>query len=335
METMRKNLSFIIYHLLFSVALLFFACGGSDDGGGSATGGSEFLNVSNVDIAGGNTTATMSIQASQNCDWVISWSDSWIRSITPTKGRGSQNVTLTLTVNPSSTGSRTAVVTVKTVSGSIIRDITVTQSPNSEQLDISPSDSIKFTADGGSQEVNITSNTHWTITGMASWTQLNKTSGEGNGIVTITLGQNTNTAELRTTLTFSGDAIKKELKIIQAGREISLPVISNLQVQEMGKDYAKVSFSYASMVPVIEYGVCYSTSPNPTIEDNRVSQAGSATNGDVTFTITGLSAETKYYVRAYARIQALNDPGYSDVRDFTTSANEPNPNDNKTPEPIN
>lgn len=294
----------------------------------------EYLNVSDVDIPGGNTTATLSIQASQGCDWVVSSNETWITGINPTKGRGSQNVTLTVTVNPSSTSSRTGIVTVKNVSETIQRNITVTQTPNAEQLIIYPEE-VKFAADGGSQEITITSNTHWEITGRTSWMTLSRESGDQNGTVLITIGKNTTIEELSATLTFTGNTVAKPLKVVQVGREIVPPTLSNLQIQEIEKDNVTISFSYTSLDPVYECGVCYSTSPSPTIEDYSISQTASRTNDDVTLKITGLSPETKYYVRAYARIRNLTEPGYSEVRNFTTAENEPGSNDNQTPNPIN
>ena len=49
---------------------------------------------------------------------------------------------------------------------------------------------------------------------------------------------------------------------------------------------------------IISRGVCWSTSPNPTVSDN-ITQNGSGT-GLFTSYLTGLSASTTYYVRAYA-----------------------------------
>lgn len=49
---------------------------------------------------------------------------------------------------------------------------------------------------------------------------------------------------------------------------------------------------------VTERGICWSTSPNPTLDDNHVS-AGTGM-GAFTVNITGLSPATAYYVRAYA-----------------------------------
>lgn len=211
---------------LIACTFLLLACGGGDDagGGGTPTGGSEYLNVSNVDIPGGNTTATLNIQASQNCEWVISWTDSWIRSVSPTKGRGSQNVTITVTTNPSSSAERTAILTVKNTSGSIIRNVTVTQSPNAETLELSTS-SISFTNAASSQDVTVTSNTHWTITGVASWLSLSKTSGDDNGVVKITVEENTEEAERSAVLTFTGaSGAVKQIAISQAGRSSNFSV---------------------------------------------------------------------------------------------------------------
>ena len=53
--------------------------------------------------------------------------------------------------------------------------------------------------------------------------------------------------------------------------------------------------------PVTARGVCWSTSPNPTIDNDKTSNG----NGEGSFTsgITGLTESTKYYIRAYATNQ--------------------------------
>ena len=209
---MKKTILYLVS------ALLLVACGGGDDaGGGTPSGGNEYLNVSNVDIPGGNTTATLYINASQNCEWVVSWSESWIRSINPTKGRGSQNATISVTLNPSSTATRTAVVTVKNTSGTIVRDVTITQSPNAEALELSMS-AMNFTSDAGSQDVTVTSNTHWTISGSASWMTLSTTEGDNNGSVRVTVEQNRAKSDREAVLTFTGQGgITKQLIVKQQG----------------------------------------------------------------------------------------------------------------------
>jgi hypothetical protein len=211
--------------LFFACTLLFIAaCGGGDDAGdNNPTGGSEYLNVSNVDISGGNTTATLNIQASNNCEWVVSWSDSWIR-VSPATGRGSQNVTITVSVNPSSSTERIAIVTIKNTSGTIVRNITVTQSANVESLQLSTT-TMNFTYAASNQDVTVTSNTHWTITGGADWLHLNKTEGDNDGVVKISVDENTNESENTAVLTFKGSlGATQLLKVTQAGRSTDFTV---------------------------------------------------------------------------------------------------------------
>ena len=66
-------------------------------------------------------------------------------------------------------------------------------------------------------------------------------------------------------------------------------------------------------------GICWSTSPNPTVGDNHTTN-GSGT-GTFTGNMTGLTGGTTYYVRAYATNSAGT--GYGDQVSFTTSANSP------------
>ena len=67
---------------------------------------------------------------------------------------------------------------------------------------------------------------------------------------------------------------------------------------------------------VIQRGVCYSTSPNPTTS-SQVVTSGTGT-GSFTCNLTGLSANTTYYVRAYAINSAGT--GYGTQKSFTTGS---------------
>jgi len=71
--------------------------------------------------------------------------------------------------------------------------------------------------------------------------------------------------------------------------------------------------------PVTARGVCWSTSSNPTTADNSTSDGPGP--GIFTSTITGLSANTVYYIRAYA----INSVGtaYGNEYSFTTSSPPP------------
>ncbi|MBQ9203602.1 MAG: BACON domain-containing protein [Prevotella sp.] len=404
------------YLLLLLCLVLFTACP-SDPGPDTPAGGSEYLNVANVDIPGGNTTATLSIQASQNCEWVVSSSEDWIRNISPSKGRGSQNVTITVSVNPSSSKERTAIVTVQTTSGSISRNITVTQAANVESLELTPSN-MTFTYQAGNQDVTVTSNTHWTVSGTASWLNVNKQEGDGNGKVTISVVENTTETERSAVLTFTGEGgAEKKLEIVQAGRsteftvsptQIQAPAIANtvqftiggdarwtlksseswavlsdlsgdgtkvisvaladniqesartaeilvsnisntlsetvritqsaatrptinsLMVNDITRTEATVSFGYTSMFPVIEYGVCYSTNSNPTVNDAHTTETGTTVQGSYTTKLTGLRAGQAYHLRAYAK----SDVGLTYSEDFTfitEQGGKPNSGDNGQP----
>lgn len=71
---------------------------------------------------------------------------------------------------------------------------------------------------------------------------------------------------------------------------------------------------------ISENGVCYSTTnPNPTISDIKVTAPLITVSYTFTCNITGLTAGTTYYLRAYATNQ--NGTGYGSVVKFTTPSN--------------
>ena len=65
---------------------------------------------------------------------------------------------------------------------------------------------------------------------------------------------------------------------------------------------------------VIARGVCWSTSPTPTLDDSHTTNGSG--NGSFSSSITGLSLSTIYYVRAYATTSAGT--GYGEQLSFTT-----------------
>ena len=78
---------------------------------------------------------------------------------------------------------------------------------------------------------------------------------------------------------------------------------------------------------IIHRGVCYSTSPNPTISNDKVYSASK----DMVLTIGGLAKSTTYYVRGFA--QTSYEVVYSEEVSFTTAATESADDDPQTEGP--
>ncbi len=96
------------------------------------------------------------------------------------------------------------------------------------------------------------------------------------------------------------------------------PTVTTLSVSNITTYSAQCggTISHNGNSEIIERGICWSTTPNPTIDDTVMVP----TSGNVTFfgTIDGLKDGTTYYVRAYAKnAKAI---GYGDEMVFTTTA---------------
>ena len=101
--------------------------------------------------------------------------------------------------------------------------------------------------------------------------------------------------------------------------EANLPTVTTGEVTNIGQTTAQGSGNVTDSggAMVTERGVCWSTSHNPT---SNGSHANSGTGvGGFTVSMTGLTANTHYYVRAYAKNSA--GVSYGNEVDFTTSQN--------------
>jgi uncharacterized protein (TIGR02145 family) len=95
------------------------------------------------------------------------------------------------------------------------------------------------------------------------------------------------------------------------------PVLTAVEVSEITSTTAKCGGTITSDggATVTARGVCWSTNVTPTIADSKTTNG--AGGGSFTSSITGLTANTFYYVRAYATNSAST--GYGMTMAFTTS----------------
>ena len=327
---MMKKLATYLFMLT-----LFVACGGGGDAGGGQYGGSEYLNINNnsstLDIPSDNTTATLVINASPGCEWKITWDESsgWIKSVSPSSGRGSQNVTIMISTN-NTMKERSSILSVNQTNGNIpTRSVTLKQMAGSENLSLSL-ESISFVNTGGEQKVSVTSNSQWRVEGAPEWLTVNPTSGENDGVFSVKAGPNATSSEQTAVLTIrSAGGITKNISVKQAAA--ALPTIYTPQVSNKGKNQATISFSFDSELPVTSYGICYSaTSEAPDLDhDTHVTRTGSESHGSPSIELTELASGTTYHVRAYA--VSIVGTQYSSAITFATESNWPENGDNPTP----
>ncbi|MCR5314849.1 MAG: fibronectin type III domain-containing protein [Bacteroidaceae bacterium] len=332
-----KNIFRNLFLLLTLCSMLFVtSCGGGDDEDGPVVN-SDILNVEsgNITIGGDELTGTIVITA--NCHWTIqkqTGSDGDWLVVNPSEGTGNATVMVTAnSANPSSVDNRKMTLVIKT-DGGISRNIIVTQTTSTELLAISGVTDNNLTipsaSEGMTYKITVTSNTHWTILGIPTWLIVSPTEGSYDGEVTISATPNETKDVLRATLVFKGDGGKAvEVQISQEAAEP--PVVTDVSISEVGKDGATITFSYSSMAPVTEYGVCYSMTNTDPSKDNSPakSQTGSAKQGTATIQLTELKAGTTYYIRAYAVSAAGTQ--YSNAISFTTEDDWPGNDDNVPP----
>ena len=302
--------------IISSVILLFVcSCVKSGDREDMPTAGLEYIEVpSKVDIQGEETSTSLTISASDNCNWAVSCSDPLVSNISPTSGRGDGNVTITTTINPTSLSSRSTIVYVKNSDGTIVRAIPLTQFASKEFIELSLT-SIEFSKNSETRDVTISSNTRWAITGGANWITVNKIEGEDNDALSITTEENSSYDKREAVLTIKGSGgTTKTINIKQA--ETIFTTLSVPQISNITKSSATVSFSFDSNAVATTYGVCYSTKDNPTIEDATIlSFEGSSSQGNPSIELKDLTAGTTYYVCAY--VVNIDGIKYSKTQKFT------------------
>jgi len=117
------------------------------------------------------------------------------------------------TLNTTAAGAaqvRATITNGATASTNYTQDFTITVSPAGTTptpvLSVSPA-SLTFSGANENQMFSITSNTGWTITGVAAWLTVYPTSGNGDATITVTSTANTTLMQRTSTITVSGTGV--------------------------------------------------------------------------------------------------------------------------------
>ena len=164
--------------------------------------------------------------------------------------------------------------------------------------------------------------TNWTNT---SWSASTSSTNINAAIVNVTVTTNLNSATTYFAIVIDGNLYQIDYWYIDnisitagGGTSVTTPTVSTNAVSLITSNSATCGGNVTADggATVTERGICFSTTSNPTTSNSKVTN-GSGT-GSFTANMTGLAANTTYYVRAYA----INSQGtaYGIQQTFTTYA---------------
>lgn len=289
------------------------------------------IGVSKTDLDFGVETTTLSfdIQNTGNgtLEWAIAENADWL-TCSPVSGKTEKEVspvTVTVSREGLKRGSYSQKLALTSNGGSV--DINVTLEVDGSNLGISPSE-IDLGETETAIQLTLTNNGKGTLEYKAEvsneWMNLSKTAGKvtEKDYITLTVNRSALAAgEYKGQITFT---VGEEVIVIPVQLTVpvkSTPVVSLDAVKNTAYNGATLSGTIVSVgySKINRYGFCWSDQEEePVIGENNFTDMGDCSKPmTVEGAITGLKAETKYFVRLYAE----NNEGrvYSNTLSFTTT----------------
>ncbi len=176
-----------------------------------SSGGTCNLSLSQSNLDFTSSSGSNTVDVTSNSSWSVSDDATWI-TVSPTSG--SNNGTLIISVSENSGNGRSGIVTI-IAECNTTKTINVTQSGTCS-LSLS-STTLEYNYLSGLQNVNITSNSNWTITKDASWITVLPTSGNNNRTISVSVAYN-NGGDRSGIVTVSGCGTTKTINVTQSGQ---------------------------------------------------------------------------------------------------------------------
>jgi len=157
-------------------------------------------------------------------------------------------------------------------------------------------------ATAGNAQLFLKSNISWTASSDQIWLQIVPTAGNGEDTLTVSVIENPAFASRTANVTAFGAGNSTTAIVTQSGATPVLATISNAYPTEIVTTTAKAEGNITDLgnSAVTQHGHCWSTSPDPTINDNKTQLGSAISTGTFTSSLTGLNAGTTYYLKAYA-----------------------------------
>lgn len=314
-----------IYGIVLTVCMLlvstfvFISCGGGDDPDDPVGPSTEYVSITpNASLQADGETISVKVTASGF--WTVNNDAEWL-TVSPMSGVGSMSISLSAGRN--STGkSRTAKVTVTCGSKSNICTVTQEAATVDETLSVSTS-TMQFVVAGEARTFSISSNSSWNVTA-PEWCQLSKSSGQGNGDITVTVKENNTGAARSGEIFVKGKDKSATISVSQDGG--SAPSISSFYNND-----ETFYFSYSSEITVSEVGICFiTTKGTPDKSNNIVKAEAGSKSGSVQLSIPSPEKNVTYYVRAYVT-NAVGTAYSSETLTYKLTSDKPEEGDNPTP----
>lgn len=191
----------------------------------TVSGATPILNVSINNLNYVAEGSVQSVTVSSNVAWSLSTNESWL-SLSPSNGTNDGVFDISTSAN-SIPSSRSTIVTI--LGGTISKTITITQNAAAEFITPSPGN-LSYNSAGGSQNLDISSNTNWQIKSSQSWITSSITSSGSNTTLAITLTENLSTSTRYGNITILGvGGARSVVNIDQLGASPAL-IISSSQL---------------------------------------------------------------------------------------------------------
>ncbi|MDX2189451.1 MAG: BACON domain-containing carbohydrate-binding protein, partial [Bacteroidota bacterium] len=176
------------------------------------------LSASNNSLVYASSGGPMVITVSGNMNWTVLTAQPWL-TVSSAKGTGTKVLTVSA-LNFTGTGTRLTQLTILGVLGNS-QFINVTQTGAVAVLTIS-SNLVTYQASGSIQNVSVTSNLNWSVSGLPTWITVSTTNGYGNGVISINTQTNSLITHRSYTFTISGSGLTQFINITQTGAAIVL-----------------------------------------------------------------------------------------------------------------
>jgi hypothetical protein len=181
------------------------------------------LTVTGIPALVNQSGETFPVEIESNAQWIAGAPSNinWLH-ITPDAGLRDNPATITVDPNPTGHAQRLAVLTFRAGIGRKPFPYTIRQDGDPVTLSVTsnfPGAGQDIPGMGASYAVNITTNAVWSIASSQEWFSFNPASGDGNGVVTVTVGANGPTATRAGTVTVTAFDLTQTIGVTQAIRE--------------------------------------------------------------------------------------------------------------------